>query len=43
MNAQDLLNEAEGLTESDINELQIRASKDIKNICDEMKGGLKNE
>ena len=30
MNAQDLLSEVEELTESDIKEIQLRASKDLK-------------
>ena len=41
MNAQDLLKECEGLTESDLNEIQLRTDRQIKEICEEMKGGLK--
>lgn len=41
MNADEIIKECEGLTESDLNEIQLRTSRQIKEICEEMKGGLK--
>ena len=37
MNAQDLLKECEGLTESDLNEIQLRTDRQIKEICEGMR------
>ena len=43
MKAQELINEVEGLNETDTNEIQMRADKNLSECLKNYKGGIKNE